>query len=469
VCSDWNCEKRSENRSVMRRAFVLSRSIGFWLSALLMVGSLIGIVALLLFLLRLSFHPNKACLLTVLSRPIAGVSLSSSLLMDVTITSTCNDDCTGRCVYDGDAHTTLCTLFLRCACAAVVVVLGTAQHCLMDWPHNNVDPDAAHKPTTSSGIMPVTSNVTSEVTYEPLVAVSKTVCEDGKGSRTHLLFVYGTLKRNFHWNSKYLHTRSSRSDNRSDQAGSDPVCSGCSGNMNSDTGGLGSFHARFLTEAVTCDRHRLVVGACGVPYLSLGTDTSHNLDGKGDGEGSCVVGELWVVSDECLKNLDDYEGLSKSYYERTVIEVSPISSKILNESEAVTSEGGKGKVDDDSGAVTSAANTVVLAEVYHLPVLPSGLEKGPFLEKYSLSMHRELYNPIQHIQVKQLKYIKTPSTWGKTATTTTITTTAVESAAASVKSSVSSGVVSSSAASAPVTNGSSSSVGISKGMQNTAH
>jgi gamma-glutamylcyclotransferase (GGCT)/AIG2-like uncharacterized protein YtfP len=450
---------------VMRRAFVLSRSIGFWLSALLMVGSLIGIVALLLFLLRLSFHPNKSCLLTVLSRPIiAGVSLSSSLLMDVTITSTCNDDCTGRCVYDGDAHTTLCTLFLRCACAAVIVVLGTAQHCLMDWPQNNVDPDAAHKQTTSSGIMPVTSNVTSEVTYEPLVAVSKTVCEDGKASRTHLLFVYGTLKRNFHWNSKYLHTRSSRSDNRSDQAGSDPVCSGCSGNRNSDTGGLGSFHARFLTEAVTCDRHRLVVGACGVPYLSLGTDTSHNHDGEGDGEGSCIVGELWVVSDECLKNLDDYEGLSKSYYERTVIEVSPISSKILNES-----EGGKGKVYDDSGAVTSAANTVVLAQVYHLPVLPSGLEKGPFLEKYSLSMHRELYNPIQHIQVKQLKYIKTPSTWGKTTTTAT-TTTAVESAAGSVKSSVSSGVVSSGAACAPGTNGSSSSsVGLSKGMQNTAH
>jgi gamma-glutamylcyclotransferase (GGCT)/AIG2-like uncharacterized protein YtfP len=447
----------------MRRAFVLSRSIGFWLSALLMVGSLIGIVALLLFLLRLSFHPDKVCLLTVLSRPIAGVSLSSSLLMDVTITSTCNEDCTGRCVYDGDAHTTLCTLFLRCACAAVIVTLGTAQHCLMDWPQSNVDPDAAHETITSSGIVPVTSNVTSEITYEPLVAVSKTVCEDGKASRTHLLFVYGTLKRNFHWNSKYLHTRSSRSDNRSDQAGSDPVCSGCSENRNSDTG-LESFHARFLTEAVTCDRHRLVVGACGVPYLSLGTDTSHNHDGEGDGEGSCIVGELWVVSDECLKNLDDYEGLSKSYYERTVIEVSPISSKILNES-----EGGKGKVYDDSGAVTSAANTVVLAQVYHLPVLPSGLEKGPFLEKYSLSMHRELYNPIQHIQVKQLKYIKTPSTWGKTTTTAT-TTTAVESAAGSVKSSVSSGVVSSGAACAPGTNGSSSSsVGLSKGMQNTAH
>ena len=63
------------------------------------------------------------------------------------------------------------------------------------------------------------------------------------------LFVYGTLKRGFHWCSKYLHSRPS----------------------SANTEGEGErVPAVYVGEAVSVSAHRLVVGACGVPYLSLG-------------------------------------------------------------------------------------------------------------------------------------------------------------------------------------------------------
>lgn len=88
-----------------------------------------------------------------------------------------------------------------------------------------------------------------------------------------LLFVYGTLKRGFHWNNKYLSPR------------------------------LG---ATFLDVAVTEDLWLLVLGDSGVPYLLPG----------GDARGRRVRGELWSVSEATLRGLDDYEGVSKGYYTR---------------------------------------------------------------------------------------------------------------------------------------------------------
>jgi len=188
------------------------------------------------------------------------------------------------------------------------------------------------------------------------------------------LFVYGTLKRGFQWNKKYLHNRSPE------------------------------LYARFVTEAVTSEKHLLVVGDCGVPYLSVPSDEEREgyHSSEGSDELAHVVGELWEVSHECLRNLDDYEGVGKGYYRRKLISVARASSQV----EEATS---------------------VQAFVYHLAtpaqdllsqsvtVLPRVMVGGQPHAEYTLQLHQTLYNPIRHIQVKQLGYISNnPSNWGHT-------------------------------------------------------
>merc|ERR1712154_364445 len=84
-----------------------------------------------------------------------------------------------------------------------------------------------------------------------------------------VLFVYGTLKRNFHWHSKFLS------------------------------------NAEYLGTAVTEQCYPLVVGDCGVPYL---------LDLPGEGKN--IEGELFRVTSEDLENMDQYEGVGKGHYGR---------------------------------------------------------------------------------------------------------------------------------------------------------
>ena len=95
------------------------------------------------------------------------------------------------------------------------------------------------------------------------------------------LFVYGTLKRGFQWNEKYLSTR---------------------------VGGS------FVAAAITVSAVPLVVGDCGVPYVLGDLETA-------DPTAQRVVGELWRVSRTCLSCMDDYEGVKKGYYNRRIIEV----------------------------------------------------------------------------------------------------------------------------------------------------
>eukprot|EP00727_Mastigamoeba_balamuthi_P005279 m51a1_g1475 hypothetical protein (514) ;mRNA; r:266698-268435 len=104
---------------------------------------------------------------------------------------------------------------------------------------------------------------------------SAPLADQSKPAETHALFVYGTLKRGFHWNRKFL----SRS--------------------------------RFVGEATTAERYPLVVGQCGVPYLL----------GDMAGEGKRVRGELWAVDGHTLAGLDEYEGVSKGHYCRRAIDV----------------------------------------------------------------------------------------------------------------------------------------------------
>jgi gamma-glutamylcyclotransferase (GGCT)/AIG2-like uncharacterized protein YtfP len=87
----------------------------------------------------------------------------------------------------------------------------------------------------------------------------------------HLLFVYGTLKRGFHWNNKFLST------------------------------------AFFVCSATTTSAWPLVVGESGVPYL-LSRD---QVPPSTENDWHRVRGEVWRVSDEALVGLDEYEGVSK--------------------------------------------------------------------------------------------------------------------------------------------------------------
>jgi gamma-glutamylaminecyclotransferase len=153
----------------------------------------------------------------------------------------------------------------------------------------------------------------------------------GEAPCTHALFVYGTLKRGMQWNSKFL----------------------ASG-------------ARYVGEVRTVDHFPLVVGRCGVPYLL------HDM--KGDGHR--VFGELYMVNDDTLQGLDDYEGVGKCYYKRPLIEV----------------------IDAGSGLTTTAS-------VYCMLESPTAFKTMTPLEMYSLSLHLQCYRATEHIQLKQQLYL----------------------------------------------------------------
>lgn len=92
---------------------------------------------------------------------------------------------------------------------------------------------------------------------------------------THKLFVYGTLREGYHWNSKFLSS------------------------------------SKKLCDARTVEKFPLVVGTSCVPYLL----------GDLPNVGHQIVGEVWEVDEMTLKNLDEYEGIGKGYYTRRTITV----------------------------------------------------------------------------------------------------------------------------------------------------
>jgi len=155
--------------------------------------------------------------------------------------------------------------------------------------------------------------------------------------KTHNLFVYGTLKRGFHWNSKFL----------------------------------GGPTTRYIGKATTVNKYPLVIGDCGVPYL-LG-------DLNPEKTGNMILGEVYSVDDSTLKNLDEYEGVSKLYYDRKEIRV-----------------------------FVPALCRSTRAFVYFKRESSDALKNSPFLKEYSLEFHQENYKAITHILVKQQIYFKEP-------------------------------------------------------------
>ena len=210
--------------------------------------------------------------------------------------------------------------------------------------------------------------------------VIKNNFHDVDAENTFLLFVYGTLKRDFQWNQKYLHQRQ-------DSTTVVP-------------------YARFVATAITKQMHLLSVGDCGVPYLSLlSPDEAGTVDGCG-----CVVGELWEVSEDCLRNLDDYEGVSKGYYRRDAIDVCLTGQGLLSNPLR------RANVYHLVTPLRQLKNvaTVVMSKNNSADGNAITIDSEPKVE-YTLKMHTALYNAVRHIQVKQMSYIHhTPSTWGHT-------------------------------------------------------
>ena len=83
-----------------------------------------------------------------------------------------------------------------------------------------------------------------------------------------------------------------------------------------------------------------------------------------------------------MKGLDEYEGISKEYYKREIISIYDANCRLIE------------------------------AFVYTLNQKLENIEQE-LIDEYTIEMHQKFYNPINHIQVKQLKYFKKPSDWGK--------------------------------------------------------
>ncbi len=135
-----------------------------------------------------------------------------------------------------------------------------------------------------------------------------------------------------------------------------------------------------------------------------------------------IVGELWEVGEEALQGLDDYEGISKGYYSKISIQVKLFDNNISSSTSGSHNSNNNNSAIDSSDVRYSehqassalSQDPHISADVYVLNNSTPDLQSREFIQSYTLQIHEEVYKPIQHIQVKQFNYFKTPSTWGKT-------------------------------------------------------
>lgn len=181
------------------------------------------------------------------------------------------------------------------------------------------------------------------------------------GSGGTLLFVYGTLKRGFHWHSKFL-----------------------------------SF-ARFVGHGTTLHPIPLVVGQSGVPYLLAAPQVQDSpADGQAAGPYQRVRGEVYEVDSVSMLGLDQYEGLGKGYYCRMQVPVCMERELVPRPAEQHPSSG--------TASAPPAVDTLV-CQVYALQQPSADLLVRPTIAEYTLALHRTHYNAIRHIRVKQERYL----------------------------------------------------------------
>ena len=183
-------------------------------------------------------------------------------------------------------------------------------------------------------------NYSNHIHLKPIVQVDEKI-----NNKIYKLFVYGTLKRGFHWNHKFM-----------------------------------SRGATFISNAITIDKYALIMGNCCVPYV-LDVD----VDDVGHDSGNCgdrILGELWDVDYETLVNLDDYEGVNKGHYKRKAIKIETMEK---NEN---------GDIVEAFIYMKASNDNVDLND-----------ENVQFVKEYEYQFHCQYYSPIKHIQVKQLAYL----------------------------------------------------------------
>jgi len=213
----------------------------------------------------------------------------------------------------------------------------------------------------------------------------------GNDPLIHTLFVYGTLKEHFHWNQKYL----------GDQSG-----------------------AKKIGIAETVNPLALYVGDSGVPYLILNeakTEKTNNNNKKknnnnnnGDDKNK-IRGEIWLISTETLNGLDEYEGINKSYYIR---KTEPVRLLLQQDDQDEGNDEGKDKNDKrnhkknkkllkKSSTQAQVYGEDIQAQVYGTYEFPPSLSSSSSktISEYTLELHKECYQPIRHIQVKQQKHL----------------------------------------------------------------
>jgi gamma-glutamylcyclotransferase (GGCT)/AIG2-like uncharacterized protein YtfP len=176
-------------------------------------------------------------------------------------------------------------------------------------------------------------------------------------NKRRVLFVYGTLKLNFHWCHKFM----------------------------SRGGKLISDQAR------TVQKYALIMGDSNVPYVfdysfaeeEQNSNSNSNSNNSSNGNGHQIKGEIWTVDYETLRGLDEYEGISKGHYKRKAIQV----------------------YDDNDNQ--DQRSRIVDADIYMKAVFDAELLKSKeMMNEYSYEYHKQFYSPIKHIQVKQLAYLK---------------------------------------------------------------
>jgi len=150
------------------------------------------------------------------------------------------------------------------------------------------------------------------------------------------LFVYGTLRKGYFWHNKFLWT------------------------------------AKYAGEARTVEPYPLVVGECGVPYVLLGEV------GLGVSGATTIRGEMFRVSSETMKSLDEYEGVGKGYYKR--VEVMVVVGKRTER-----------------------------CFMFGLHTSLDGLSTDCVVSEYTKVLHEKLYQPIRHIELKQHRYLSIPT------------------------------------------------------------
>ena len=233
------------------------------------------------------------------------------------------------------------------------------------------------------------------------------------GDGQHYLFVYGTLKRGMHWHSKFLSTEGTH----------------------------------FCGAAHTATPLCLTVGNCGVPYLVFPNSEAES------SRGTQVHGELYVVSDDTLTGLDDYEGVGKGcethhgflsclciwtwlvisdastcllcrYYKRNVVPVNVNAGTQLRqinafvygveipENHAMITVPPKAAPSFEAKGGDSRTITESKVSAGHEIGAAAG---GPSEAKSNLSdrviaeytheMHQQLYKPVAHILLKQETYL----------------------------------------------------------------